>query len=113
MIKKIAFDIYQYEYGNKEISSSFKDLVQYKEKHNLHINSNEFLISGRVIENIKCKDRLFFEDGQSFLIKKIYAYGHTFENIEAGMTCGIIGENTTHLISTFEKLYIIPAENFP
>lgn len=106
MAQKIAFDIYQYEYGNKKTDSNFKDLTAYKEKYKLELKSNEMLISGRVCENIKCGDRLFFENGEGFVIQKISAYGHNFEAIEAGMTCAILGESTKHLISQFEKLYV-------
>ena len=92
---KIAFDVYQVR----------QDLEDYKEQYQLQISSNEMLISGRSCTDIKCGDKLFTTEGKSLIVKKILAYGHTFDVLPAGMTCIILTDKIEHSFRQFEKLY--------
>lgn len=55
--------------------------------------------------SIEQGNKLHTEAGEVLMIKKIFAYGRSFEIVKEGMTCAVLIEYTAHSFSQFEKLY--------
>lgn len=55
------------------------------------------LLAGRLCEKISLGDILFTADGAALTVKGLFAYGRTFEALDAGMTCTIFMEQSQHL----------------
>ena len=56
---------------------------------------NQFHLKGRVLSDIKIEDFLTYQDGdveKRYIVKRILAYRHELDIINAGMTCELIIE---------------------
>lgn len=97
-IKKTAcFIIYQYIYGNQKINENFTEIINYIQHYNITINKKELILSGRLCKDIKLGDVLFTENSnKTIIVKGLFAYGHTFDLLNAGMTCVILTNMVEH-----------------
>jgi hypothetical protein len=61
-------------------------------RHNIKINNNQMLITGRACKDLKTGDILFSESIRPITILNFFAYRHEMDFMSAGMTCAIIIE---------------------
>ncbi len=108
-IKKTAcFIIYQYIYGNQKINENFTEIINYIQHYNITINKKELILSGRLCKDIKLGDVLFTENSnKTIIVKGLFAYGNTFDLLNAGMTCVILTNMVEHAFFQYEILYTL------
>jgi hypothetical protein len=61
-------------------------------RHNIKININQMLITGRACKDLKAGDILLSESFQTITILNFFAYLHEMDFMFAGMTCTIVIE---------------------
>ncbi len=106
--KKCCFIIYQYAYGNQKVTENFTEIINYMQRHNIEIDKKELILSGRLCEDIKLGDILFTENSNTAItVKCLFAYGHTFNVLNAGMTCVILADIVEHSFFQYEILYVL------
>ncbi len=103
----VCFIIYQYLYGNQSVNSNFDELINYIKHHNITIHKNEMVLSGRLCKDIDLGDILFTKNGVSIIVKGLFAYGHAFQSLEAGMTCVILSNLIDYPFYLNETLYLV------
>lgn len=105
MGKIAAFITYQYAYGNTSISDDFYELNQYMVRHHLALENIQMIISGRVCSDLKVGDVLISTKGTIIHIKAIHLYGNYMNNVDAGMTCGLIVNAVEEIFNNNEQLF--------
>lgn len=99
---KVCFIAHQYLYGGEEGDS---ELLRYCRRHGITVKKGELLLAGRLCEGIKRGDTLFMADKTPLPVKGLSAYGRTFEELEAGMTCAILTDRVDHPFYQGDLLY--------
>lgn len=103
---KACFIIYQYFYGNQKANTNFIEILDYIKRYNITVNKNELLLSGRLCKDIKLGDVLFTKNYNTMIVVKcLFAYGHTFDFLNAGMSCAILTNIVEYSFFQYEILY--------
>jgi len=87
---------------------NFTEIINYIQHYNITINKKELILSGRLCKDIKLGDVLFTENSnKTIIVKGLFAYGHTFDLLNAGMTCVILTNMVEHAFFQYEILYTL------
>lgn len=105
MKSRVAFVIYQYAYGDKEINGNFEDLIRYMKCNHIVLSSGQMVISGRVCENLKIGDILVTPKGTRINIKGFHTYGAAFNFMSAGMASVLFTDSINEELIEEESLY--------